>query len=310
MIAFIFLFCRLVCETGYLFPRTIWSHWDDILLPEDIHEMVRITRESLINFSYCLLTPHNMSDYLNLESFPVGYKYLHPQGKSDYIRFSLLAKYGGVYVDSTTYVNSGLEMEHFYLDAVESRYQVVAFKTSPPYHHLFRSCFIGAPKNSVFMKEYKRKFDIMLIDENISKRAKDVCKKIIPTPEFCQFKLGKPPYFLVYIILEEGIRENDLMKKENVFLLPENRSPTRLMAECHYNVRCFRNRLLYDPVARSYPFIKVPKDCRTGTVFNMGIEVKNEIKFENGWREILVEGKNVKEGKKEKVRKRKKKKEL
>lgn len=274
------------CERNLCFPRVIWSHWSSDLLPEDVEEMVTISRISLTNFSHLLLTPANLSEYLDTESFPSGYYDLTLPGKSDYVRVCLGAKFGGIYVDSTTFINSGSEMEWFIAEALKTQSHLIAFinnKTGKPF---FRSSFFGASKNCVFMKEYKKKYDDAL-GKNITEYSIRLCRELVKeTPPFSHCASIKPRagshppyYYLVYYVMEKLIRDNRQLK-EGVLILPENRSHVRLATECeHYSggntCVCIRNRLLYDRVARSYPFIKVWGRARTGKEFNLRKQIDN-----------------------------------
>lgn len=248
------------------FPRVVWSCWDSSKFPEDVEEMINVTKKALINFTYCLLTPSNISRFLEIDKFHKGFSELHAQGKADYVRICLLAKYGGIYIDSTTYVNSGKEVEWLFTEAVNSGLQVFGFPQVDESSFFIPICFLGSPESSEFMKKWKSEFDVAL-RMNFRKYVRAFCKKI----ELVKILSKKRccPYLIGSIIFTKITYENRTLLND-VFLLPHDRDSRRLIHECKLNGKCVRRRLLEDPVARNHPLIKLFHHYRDGKKFNIG----------------------------------------
>lgn len=83
-------------------PRIIWIFWDKPL--EEAPEVVRASVDSWQrknpNWQLQVLSDSNIGDYVTI---PEASNPRKPQWKADLIRVALLSKYGGVWVDATTF---------------------------------------------------------------------------------------------------------------------------------------------------------------------------------------------------------------
>lgn len=245
-----------VDNNTYRLPRKIWSFWERII-PEDVEEMMNITKSSLSNFSFLFLMGNNVSEVLDLNFFPNNYETLWPQGKADYVRVHLLERYGGIWLDCTVIVNSGKEMEWVFTEAVESRCHFFSFSLC--HHKYFLSMpFIGAPENSIFMKNYCREVETII--------SGDVCsslKKICPLLRKKGYKGTCGKYHFVDVVYAKIILVNPAMS-EGVLLLSTSRGPYSLQAECGLVTECVKYRILHDRRTRDIPFIKLGSEVRDG----------------------------------------------
>lgn len=246
------------CVGDYCFPRMIWTHWDGDI-PDDVQEMIDVSRESLVNFTWCFLSEKNLSDFLDLSSFPEGFHEYIPAKRSDYIRTRLIEKYGGIWIDSTMFVNSGKEMEWFISEAIAAKCQVVSF-----YHRRF-ICpnFFGAPENSVLMKMFRDEYEIAL--RNDTEYIENTCSLLKG-----KIKLGEncSPLFLLDLALKKVKYDNASFMDANLLLLPAKRSHYRLEYECHWKGECVKARLRRGD-ANHIPFVKVFHQNRDGKRFNI-----------------------------------------
>lgn len=198
-----------------------------------------------------------------MSSFLVGFLSLHPAGQADYIRVCLLEKYGGVWIDTTTYVTSGNEMEWFFSEAINGKREIVGFICGGLSLSLH---FFGASENSSFMKRYKKEFDLSLKVKN-HQYIVDSCRELLSyhviRKEDCQY------YLIGLVVFFKSIYDDKSMR-DAILYLPANRSNEILARECLYKHECFRDRLLHDPVARAQPFIKLWHEFRNGKRFHIG----------------------------------------
>lgn len=268
------IFFLHLCYSSPHYPRVIWSHWDDKPMGDDILEMVHVTRKSLRNFTYNLITPKNISKFIDMNSFPKLYRELIATVKSDYIRVCLLANYGGVYVDASTYINSGMEMEWVFWKSIKSKASAVAFKTPIYATYQISSHFIGGSLGSVIMKKYKSNFDFALSGDHLEEYVKRACSELsrrVIEKFVCKYEKRNIHHAVFTRIMLE---DNGKLKKE-MLLLPSDRSPIKLSLECRFSDPCIRNRLLFDSIARNYPFIKLSHKTRTGKKFHIGEKKKD-----------------------------------
>lgn len=248
-----------VCDGDFCVPKVVWSHWDSDSVPDDIGEMIAITRKSLVRFTYCLLTPANISDFLDEKSFPRGYSKIHRAGKADYIRVCVLEKYGGIYIDSTTYVFSDKSMNWFISETVARKAQFSTFEYNWA-HMEVEFSFIAASENSFFMKEFKREMDVALA-VNHAQYSNSTCKRLraegfrVPSAR-CK------PYFVIDLVYNCIIARNSTLNK-SVLILPENRSNYALPVTFRHNKHKFTKQILDDPRTRNkYPVVKITSNQR------------------------------------------------
>lgn len=262
-----------MCVDNLCFPRVIWSYWGDITLPEDIEEIFNVTRMSLVNFTYYFLNPSNLSDFLDIESFPKNYFELSPIAcKADYIRVCLLEKYGGLWIDSSVFVNSAVELENFFVKSVNARSTLFGFFND--YEFVMTTYLFGAPEKSIVMKRFKEEYDFALTVKNTTEYWEIICNELV-FHEVLKREWCWSPYYMIEHIFVYMIFKNESLN-ENVFLIPVNDSthPARLLLECRHQKRCVRNRLENDPVARAYPFVKLSRGVRTGKKFNVQSDIE------------------------------------
>lgn len=229
--------------------------------------MVSVTRLAMSNFSYVFLTPRNIPDFVDMSKPPPGYFKVHLAGQSDWIRVCLLEKYGGFYVDSTTYVTCGDGVEWVFSEALKAKRSVFGFAKQGI------KCFVemsvvGASVNSTFMKAYKSDYAAVLEANNMAQYVKDTCAELKKDNRFgVEVECGSE-YFLVHHIFLKTCYANQSLG-DDLLILPSHFGQFLLILECDMKAACVIDRLQYDSHARAYPFIKVTSAVRNGRKFHM-----------------------------------------
>lgn len=257
-----------ICHGSYCFPRVVWGFWsDENKIPEDISQILNVTKCSLKNFTFGLLTDKNASKLINMRLFPERLSKLGNTIKADFVKYSLLEEYGGVFIDSTTFVNSGSGMEWFFYEALKEKCQVVSFDNKP---WIISGPFSGACSNSPLSKKIKHDFNIFLKrGGNHAKRAKRLCEEVkknggIRIP--CNFR-----EYTAAIVAKVILDNPDLESK--ILYLPRSKSNEAiydgLTKVCKRDPRYTRAILSCDAHARTEPFIKIFHRERNGKKFDI-----------------------------------------
>jgi len=137
--------------------KIIWSYWHDnnipLLVKLALHTWYKWNPDYLI----CFIIGDDISYYVDTDTFPKNYKNSSHQHKADIIRIALLEKYGGIWMDSTIFLNKPLsntwdpknyDIGGYYAD----------FFTTNINKPVFENWFISAPKNSILIKNWKNEF--------------------------------------------------------------------------------------------------------------------------------------------------------
>ena len=102
------------------FPKMIWTMWQqgEAQIPETVETSMKTIKDfaKRNDCKFYLLTDENLADFINIPS-DITDKYkkkkLSAAHYSDIIRFSLLYKYGGIWMDATLFVSPYATLEMF-----------------------------------------------------------------------------------------------------------------------------------------------------------------------------------------------------
>ncbi|MCH4249001.1 MAG: capsular polysaccharide synthesis protein [Acinetobacter populi] len=87
-------------------PKIIWMYWDSKEKNELVDLCISSVRHHCIGYDIRVLDSTNVEDYINL---PKLNKILKPAIIADYIRLSLLKKYGGIWMDASIFLTTDFD---------------------------------------------------------------------------------------------------------------------------------------------------------------------------------------------------------
>ncbi|EIG24405.1 glycosyltransferase family 32 protein [Haemophilus paraphrohaemolyticus] len=87
-------------------PRIIWVYWDSNKENHLVNLCIESMKTHFEGYQMNILNKNNIQEYIDL---PVFHKDLKPAGISDFIRFSLLKKYGGIWIDASVFFTQNLD---------------------------------------------------------------------------------------------------------------------------------------------------------------------------------------------------------
>ncbi|MDR1606746.1 MAG: capsular polysaccharide synthesis protein [Streptococcaceae bacterium] len=156
-------------------PKIIWNMWwqGEDEAPDMVKMCWRSMRKQANDFELRIITRENYQTYLevpeeiiqNLESGKLTFA-----GFSDYIRISLLVKYGGLWLDSTTYLSGKIPEDMLHKSFI-SRKIAPTYVDYPdhihfPGHLKFDLWFLGAPPETIFMRFIQEAMTLYLMQNN------------------------------------------------------------------------------------------------------------------------------------------------
>jgi hypothetical protein len=141
-------------------PKILWTYWDDPeKIPKSVQMCMKSWRKYNPNYEIILLTKKNYSDYVEIPESVTTSKNFNdfPARFADLVRINVLAKYGGVWIDSTILLKESLDKWLFPREVEFSGFYIDSFtkdKQSPIIENWFFACI----KDSEFMKLWKDEF--------------------------------------------------------------------------------------------------------------------------------------------------------
>lgn len=213
-------------------PKIIWMFWDSGY--ENAPEVIKLSVESWKkmnpDYEIKLLCNDNLEEYLDFDFYAI-YQLSTirclPATKADLLRLHLLSKYGGVWVDTTTFCLKPLNQwlvpntKHCGLFTFKHKYNA----TRP-----IEAWFIAAPKGNCIINNVLQRFvDYIFIERKttlfISGKVKLLEKAATTTNIPLDYstieraeKLGFMPYFSIGYFFYEELRKNLSDKQLKIFL--------------------------------------------------------------------------------------------
>lgn len=87
-------------------PRIIWVYWDSNKENHLVNLCIESMKTYFVGYQINILNKTNIQAYIDL---PLFHKDLKLAGISDFIRFSLLKKYGGIWIDASVFFTQNLD---------------------------------------------------------------------------------------------------------------------------------------------------------------------------------------------------------
>lgn len=239
------------------YPRIMWSFYDR-KMQKPIQEMLDKTLETVKDkWTFNFLTYENLSNFLDVSTFPSNLRNTLPAHQSDYIRLRLLEKYGGWWIDTALIINSNDIMEDFYSEAVTKHSHLVAVCNVQCPRKLIEDGFMYAPKGSIVIKEWLKELEKAHVmgQQNY---IYSLYRSGVTFP-FYIFEPNYPiarPYMTTYAAQQKTL--DQIVPRNTTILIhrPEV-SLYQLNYECHKNAYCVRRVYFNKEKLKKYPIVKL-----------------------------------------------------
>lgn len=144
-------------------PKKIWICWfqGEENAPDIVKMCIASVRKTFSDYSVIVISDKNIDEYIEIPKFIKDKRekgIIKPAHFSDLIRLELLIKYGGIWLDSTVFVNSKNLIEHI-LEGKERLFVYQDFKAIDSYVGISNWCIV-ANKNNPYLSTVRN----MLMD--------------------------------------------------------------------------------------------------------------------------------------------------
>ncbi len=147
-------------------PKRIWVCWlqGEDNAPEIVKKCLASIRQHAGKHEVCLITKENIDTYITIPSYitdKLRKRQMQYATYSDYIRMTLLEKYGGIWIDATVFISS--EIPDFISDAPLFFFQKSCLSSSPM---VLSSWFLVSEPHNRIIQQTKFLFELYWQEEN------------------------------------------------------------------------------------------------------------------------------------------------
>jgi hypothetical protein len=203
-------------------PKIIWSYWVQENPPELVQKCVSSWKKHCPDYEIRFLNRNTLSQWIPEFKLSAMKNNDSPARESDFIRVSLLSKYGGFWLDASTMLNRSLD----YIRDVQSEKgcEVVGYyiekSTTRPEYPVIENWFFACVPGSSFMQKLKEEFmsinDYADVDEYLKeKRKSGVDFQEIDGPNYLAMHVSAQVVMQKHMGPEEVAKKLHLMKAED-----------------------------------------------------------------------------------------------
>ena len=254
---------RKQSRQSYTLPSIAWMYWDTPTRPDLIQKIHDYNLKHVGSWTVHFLDKTSVYKYIPKSEFPRKYNGLKPAHKADWIRLTLLSKYGGVWIDASILLNDSSALDRLRKQSIEkqSAFTGFSYRNKEPGKKSIRGIslyienwFIMAPKESIIIKlwleEYEKAIELGFMSYRHSLDEIGVDTSRI-------FEKPTSTYLTQHACLQK-VLQTGLAKIPPMIILPAEESMFKLRYKCKSDSSCIMNSLQDAPEAsKSIPYIKL-----------------------------------------------------
>jgi hypothetical protein len=216
-------------------PNVIYTYWNSPNRPPLVEKCINSWRRHNPTYEIIILSQDNIKDYIPFDVNSLRFAKTQQQ-KADFIRIYLLSVNGGIWLDSSLYLNESLDWIHGYQYNENSEfvgYKLKCIQTTniPVVENWFLACI----PNSKFINDWKDKFYSINNYDTIKQYVNDIKKSTdfqniksltyLTMHIACQYILQKPNTYKISLLeAEKGpFLYNHKINWNLLFLIPSIR---------------------------------------------------------------------------------------
>lgn len=246
-------------------PKLIWLYWEGDM-PNQLPYLLHNLKEIMDNYNIIFINNSTVNNYLNSSTYPPSLYSLPIANQADYYRFYLLYKYGGIWMDSTTYMKDSSYLDDFIKLVEEEGNELGAFNSwfSKPFQ-IELGFLISYPHTEIMRKIIKEVNYCLKIGrlEYMKKRIKEGILMYDPVI-YNNENPKSPTYntFYCFYVCMQTVVQRYYKYKPPVTLIQSEDTIFKLNSHCKWNVECMVEKFNEDIKREEYPFVIFTSICR------------------------------------------------
>lgn len=238
-------------------PRILWVYWDG-RMPGEIRYMLHNLKNNMDNYSIIFLTRSTTRNYLNFTQYPPGLSEYPRANKADYYRFNLLYMYGGIWLDSSTFMKNSSFLDHFIERIEDEGVEFGGFNSFYPIPYHIELGFMISYSHSDFIYYVIKEMDYCIkigrreymkkrIDEGILIYSKDIYNNKNSSSHYGVF-------FCFYVCMQTVVQRY-YNNNPPVLLLRSEDYFYKLHTYCNFKAKCIIENFNNDVNKDIYPIV-------------------------------------------------------
>lgn len=184
-------------------PKIVWMYWDN----EEYPSFVKLCMDKIIknnpDFVINIVNERNLGEFIDINRIP---EFNMVQHKADFIRLSLLYKYGGVWIDSSVMLFESLDYYFKILSNYKSNFLSFYwdYNSSDYEYPIVQNWFMISAANTDFIKDWLEEF-VFAGSIGVESYIKEKTKN---NPEYLQ-KINDPFYLYNFVCSQKSLRKHN-----------------------------------------------------------------------------------------------------
>ncbi len=185
-------------------PHIIWSYWHSDDVPDVVLRCVDNWRKLNPGFQIHLLSTSTLQHHI--ADIPQNLELLNVPKQSDWIRLALLARHGGIWLDSSIFLTQPLDwvLERQQQERVDFLGYYLDRYTTDTQYPVIDSWFLAAPSACAFIQEWLERFTSEVVEGNTENYLEKL--RVSGRFEALAQKIGDPTYHTVHIVAQDVIQ--------------------------------------------------------------------------------------------------------
>jgi mannosyltransferase OCH1-like enzyme len=252
-------------------PKHIWTYWDDpSTIPKTVHFCMETWKKHNPDYIITLLTKANYKNYTSIPDSIANHPNMNDmkQRFADLIRLYVIAEHGGVWVDSSTFMNQPID-SWLYSERSDADFYgftiVYNYKRPLP---IIENWFFAAPPENPFIIAWRDEFSRLTQYENVSAYIESLRK------EGVDLNWDGPEYLAQHSAAQRILQ----LKKypvSRMSLRPAEEGPFKYLVDNKWDSSVGIKKACEDPTLRN-PFMKLRGPDRATFEHGLNTDYSND----------------------------------
>ena len=235
-------------------PKVIWTFWNSNKLPNIVLYCISTWHKHNPDYNIVVITPNNIKEHITDDIITIKHAHETPARFSDYVRLSVLAQYGGIWMDATIICNHSLSWLHNIQQSkgVEFIGYHLDGYTTLTYSPVIESWFLACTKESWFIRAWKEEFFRTRRFSSIQSYLNSVTKMGVSMQN-----ITDTLYLTIHVSAQVVLQSSLLNASNLIYTMPAEKSPYKYLYDYAWDSKKAVEALQNNAYYVNFPLIKL-----------------------------------------------------